>query len=89
VNDAQTWTIIGGFLAVMVGMSGLLRRVVGAEIRGLRGEMTAEIGWLRGGMKARFDAVDVRFDGVHRRLHGLDQDVQALTRRVFGVDDGR
>jgi hypothetical protein len=97
VNDAQTWTLIGGFLAVTVAMSGLLLRVVGAEIRGLRGEMSAEIGglWgemsaeiggLRGEMNARFDAVNVRFDGVDRRLDGLDNDVQALSRRVFGVD---
>ena len=88
MNDAQTWTLIGGFLAVMVGMSGLLLRVVGSEIRGLRGAMTAEIGGLRAEMIARFDLVSVRFDGVDRRLDGLDRDVQALTQRVYGIEDG-
>jgi hypothetical protein len=88
VNVAQTWTLIGGFLAVMAAMSGLLLRIVGSEIRGLRGEMTAEIGGLRREMNARFDAVNTRFDGVDRRLDGLDRDVQALSRRVFGVDEG-
>ena len=47
MNDTQTWTLIGGFLAVMVGMSGLLLRVVGSEIRGLRGQVTTGIGGLR------------------------------------------
>jgi hypothetical protein len=48
MTDAQTWTALGGFLAVFAAMSGLLLRVVGRQIRG----------------------------------------VQALSRRVFGVDDG-
>jgi hypothetical protein len=86
VNNARTWTLIGGFLAVMVALSGLLMWV-GAEIRGMRGEMAAEIGGLRRDVNVRFDAMTVRFDGVDRRLDGLDNDVQALTRRVFG-DNG-
>ena len=33
MNDTQTWTLIGGFLAVMVAMTGMVLRVVRAEIR--------------------------------------------------------
>jgi hypothetical protein len=38
MTDAQTWTAPGGFLAVFAAMSGLLLRVVGSEIRGVRAE---------------------------------------------------
>jgi len=30
--------------------------------------------------------MNARFEGVERRLGGLDRDVQALSRRVFGID---
>jgi hypothetical protein len=32
VNDAQTWTLIAGFFALMVSMTGLTLRAVRAEI---------------------------------------------------------
>ena len=32
MNDAQTWTLIGGFFALMVTMIGLTLRAVRAEI---------------------------------------------------------
>lgn len=32
MTDAQTWTLIGGFLAIMVAMSGLVLRIVKTEI---------------------------------------------------------
>jgi hypothetical protein len=47
MSDAQTWTVIGGFLAILVTMSGLVLRIVRLEISGLRNEMVA-----------RFDALD-------------------------------
>ena len=72
MDDAQIWTMIGAFTALMFGMltivSTLFVRVVRAEIGGLRSEMNA-----------RFDAVNVRMDG-------LDRDVQALVKRTFGLD---
>lgn len=72
MNDAQIWTMIGAFTALMFGMmtvvSTLFVRVIRAEIGGLRGEMQA------------------RFEGVDRRLDGLDRDVQALVKHTFGLD---
>jgi hypothetical protein len=69
VNDAQTWTIIGGFFALMVTMISLTLRTVRAEMR-------AEIGGLRAEMNGRFDTVDAR-------LNHLDRDVQAGVTRLM------
>ncbi|WP_228528108.1 hypothetical protein [Microbacterium sp. UFMG61] len=86
MNDAQIWTMIGSFTALMLGMltvvSTLFIRVVRAEIGGLRGE----IGGLRGEMNARFDTVNARFDTVNTRIDGLDRDMQAVVKRSFGLD---
>ncbi|AKV88215.1 hypothetical protein AKG07_16245 [Microbacterium sp. CGR1] len=83
MNDAQIWTMIGCFTALMFGMltvvSTLFIRVLRTEIGGLRGEMNAQIGGLRGEMNARFDAVNTRIDG-------LDRDMQAVVKRSFGLD---
>lgn len=83
MNDAQIWTMIGCFTALMFGMltvvSTLFIRVVRTEIGALRGEMNAQIGGLRGEMNARFDAVNTRIDG-------LDRDMQAVVKRSFGLD---
>jgi hypothetical protein len=51
MNDAQTWTLIGGFFALMVTMIGLTLRVVRAEISVLN---------------ARFDGFERRFDHLDR-----------------------
>ncbi len=83
MNDAQIWTMIGCFTALMFGMltvvSTLFIRVVRTEIGGLRGEMNAQIGGLRHEMNARFDAVNTRIDG-------LDRDMQGVVKRTFGLD---
>lgn len=72
MNDAQIWTMIGAFTALMFGMlavvSTLFIRVLRAEIGGLRSEMNG------------------RFDVMNARMDGLDRDVQALVKRTFGLD---
>jgi hypothetical protein len=69
VNDAQTWTLIGGFFTLMVTMIALTLRTVRAEMRG-------EIGTLRAEMSGRFDTVDARLDH-------LDSDMQAVVTRLM------
>jgi hypothetical protein len=69
VNDAQTWTLIGGFFTLMMTMISLTLRTVRAELRG-------EIGPLRAEMNGRFDTVDARMDH-------LDRDVQAVVTRLM------
>jgi len=72
MNDAQIWTMIGAFTALMLGMmtivSTLFIRVLRAEIGGLRSE------------------VNGRLDAMNTRMDGIDRDVQALVKRTFGLD---
>ena len=90
MNDAQIWTMIGAFTALMFGMltvvSTLFVRVVRAEIGGLRSEMNGQLGGLRSEMNGRFGEVNARFDAMNARIDGLDRDVQALIKRTFGLD---
>ena len=72
MNDAQIWTMIGAFTALMLGMmtivSTLFIRVLRAEIGGLRSE------------------VNGRLDAMNTLMDGIDRDVQALVKRTFGPD---
>ena len=68
MNDAQTWTLIAGFFALMATMIGMTLRVVKAEISGLGG---------------RIDTMDVRFDGLERKIDHLDRDVQMIVNRLM------
>jgi hypothetical protein len=101
MNDAQIWTMIGSFTALMLGMltvvSTLFIRVVRAEIGGLRGEvgglrgeMNAQIGGLRTEMNAQIGGLrtemNARFDTVNTRIDGLDRDMQAVIKHSFGLD---
>lgn len=101
MNDAQIWTMIGSFTALMLSMmtvvSTLFIRVVRAEISGLRGEvgglrgeMNAQIGGLRSEMNAQIgglrNEMNARFDAVNTRIDGLDRDMQAVVKRSFGLD---
>jgi len=61
MNDAQTWTLIGGFLAILVAMSGLVLRIVQVQIEGLRNEM-----------QAGFAAINGRLDRLETRLDRLE-----------------
>lgn len=87
MNDAQTWTLIGGFLAMTTAMAVMLLRIVDAKLETVN---------------TRFDAVDARFVAlgatfeskfemlrteVNARIDGLDRDSQALTRHIFHRDD--
>ncbi|CAH0209863.1 hypothetical protein SRABI98_02220 [Microbacterium sp. Bi98] len=101
MNDAQIWTMIGCFTALMFGMltvvSTLFIRVVRTEIGGLRGEigglrgeMNAQIRGLRGEMNAQIGGLrgemNARFDAVNTRIDGLDRDMQAVVKPSFGLD---
>lgn len=88
MNDAQIWTMIGAFTALMLGMltvvSALFVRVLRAEIGGLRSEMNARFD----AVNTHFDAVNTRFEAVNARIDGMDRGVQALVKRSFGLDRG-
>lgn len=94
MNDAQIWTMIGSFTALMFStltvVSTLFVRIVRSEIAGLRTEMNGQLGGLRtemngqiGGLRTEMNA---RFDTVNTRIDALDRDVQAIVKRTFGLD---
>jgi hypothetical protein len=60
VNDAQTWTLIAGFFALMVSMIGLTLRAVRAEI--------SVLGVRIDGLEGRIDHVDRDVQIVVTRL---------------------
>jgi hypothetical protein len=72
VNDAQTWTLITGFFALMVTMVGMTLRVVKSEITVLG----AQLG-------SRIDTIEVRFDGLERKIDHMDRDVQMVVTRLM------
>jgi hypothetical protein len=82
VNDAQTWTLIGGFFALMTATTGLLLRTVRAEI-GVLVVRFDVVDARFDAVDARFDAVDTRFDAVDARLDNLDRDMHAVVTRLM------
>jgi hypothetical protein len=90
MNDAQIWTMIGAFTALMFGMmtvvSTLFIRVVRTEVGGLRNEMNAQLGGMKGQIGGLRNEMNARFDTVSTRIDGLDRDVQAIVKRTFGLD---
>lgn len=81
MNEAQTWTMIGAFIALMFGMLTIVSTLF---IRVLR----AELGLLDVKIDRLETKFDTRFDAVGTRLDGLDRDVQALVKHTFGLDRG-
>ena len=64
MNDAQTWTLIGGFLTLMLTMIGLTVRTVRAEIGALGARFDGGFSTL----EARIDHVDRDLQAVINRL---------------------
>lgn len=90
MTEPQVWSTMGVFTALMFGtltiVSTLFVRVVRsevgglrAEIGGIRGEVTMQMKGLRAELNARFDAMNVKIDGI-------DRDVQLLMNREFGKE---
>jgi len=62
LNDAQTWTLIAGFLAIMSAMVAMTLRTVRAEIRVLDVRMD--------GLEAKIDHLDRDVQTIVSRLMG-------------------
>ena len=62
MNDAQTWTLIAGFLAIMSAMVAMTLRTVRAEIRVLDVRMD--------GLEAKIDHLDRDVQTIVSRLMG-------------------
>lgn len=81
MNEPQVWTIIGILAAALFGMMTLMSTMFTRVIRSEVGRLEGKFDGLRGEMNARFDAVDVKFEGVNARIDNLDRDVQLLMKR--------
>ena len=83
MTEPQVWVLIGVFAAAIFGMIGIVTSSFNRNL-------TTSLAALREIMDARFDAVEAlseaRFAALNAKLDGLDRDVQALTRHVFGTD---
>ncbi|MCD1573029.1 hypothetical protein [Agromyces mediolanus] len=77
---------IGGVRAELRGEMGTLRAEVHGEIGSLRSELRGEIGSLRSEIGGVREEMRARFEAVGHRIDGLDRDVQMLVQRNFDVD---
>lgn len=91
MTDAQSWTLILGFLTAIFTLLGIVttsfHRVLRAEVGSVRSELRSEIGSVRSEMGAEIGSLrtvmTTEFRRLDQRLDHLDRDVQALTRRIF------
>lgn len=91
MNDAQIWTMIGSFSALMLGMltvvSTLFIRVVRTEIGGLRSEVNAQLGGLRGEMNAQIGGLRGEMNAQIGGLrHEMNARFDAVNTRMDGLD---
>ena len=56
MNDAQIWTLIGGFLAILAAMTGMVLRIVRVEIEKVM---------------VRFDSIDKQISTLDRDVQNL------------------
>lgn len=91
MNDAQIWTMIGAFTALMFGvlsvMSTLFVRVLRAEIGGLRNEMNAQFSGFRGEVNGQIDGfrgeVNAQIDGLRGEMNAR---FDTMSTRIDGLD---
>lgn len=80
MNDAQTWTSIGGLLAVIIGFLGLMVRLFTMTLDGKFEALDHRFAALESRIDAKLEA---GFARLERRIDGLDRDVTTLTRRFL------
>ncbi len=83
MDDAQTWTLIAGFLALMVGMSGLLLRTVASEVSGLGDRFDSKFDRLDSKIDHSAAVLDAKIDHSVALLDAkIDQSVALLDTRI-------
>ena len=90
LTDPQSWVIIGVFATAIFGMLSWQTVYIHRSISSLADRFDATIGGLRDATASRFDqqrdTTNAKFEMLGSKIDGLDRDVQALTRHVFGTD---
>jgi hypothetical protein len=103
VNDAQTWTLIAGFLGALLLLGTMVLRTVESRIEALDGRMIgkferldANIDGLDSRLTAQIETLHVRLSGridqlevkLTGRIDSLDRDVRVLTEKIFRKGPG-
>lgn len=87
MTDAQSWTLIIGFLTTTVAVLGVVMtsfdRTLQSGLTAVRHELRGEIGTVRAEIDGLRTEMRTEFRRVDERLGHLDRDVQALARHVF------
>lgn len=90
MNDAQTWTTIGGMFTFMLAFMAIVVRLFAQNLDARFGALTTVMTAGFEQVDRRFEQVDKRFEQVDRRLDriedrvgALDRDVAAITRRLM------
>jgi septal ring factor EnvC (AmiA/AmiB activator) len=79
MNDAQTWTTIGGMFTFMLAFMAILVRLFGQNLDARFGALTAV-------MTAGFEQVDRRFEQVDRRFEQVDKRFEQVDKRFEQVE---
>ena len=72
MNDVQTWTLIGGFLAILTVVLTWVQTSLKSEIRATKSELSADIRSVRDQLGGRLDTLSVRVDGLAGRIDSLE-----------------
>ena len=80
MNDAQTWTTIGGMFTFMLAFMAIVVRLFGQNLDARFGALTAV-------MTAGFEQVDRRFEQVDRRFEQVDKRFEQVERRLDRIED--
>jgi septal ring factor EnvC (AmiA/AmiB activator) len=81
MNDAQTWTAIGGMLAVFLAFMTLMVRMFGSTMNAKFDAVDARFDGLTMVMAQGFKQVDRRFEQVDRRFEQVDKRFEQVDKR--------
>jgi hypothetical protein len=87
MSDAQAWTTIGSFLAILLAFMGLTIRMFTHTLDAKFAAVDARFESLTAVMTSGFAQVDRRLDRLEDRVDNLDRDVHAITRRLMDGPD--
>ncbi|RLV56138.1 hypothetical protein D9V41_06765 [Aeromicrobium phragmitis] len=102
MNDAQTWTVIGSLVTLILAFMALMVRTFGHTLDARFDALTTLVTVRFEQVDQRFEQIDRRFEQVDRcfehvekrldriehRVDNLDRDVTAITRRLMGGAEG-
>lgn len=93
MNDAQTWTAIGGMLALLFALMTLMMRLFGqvldARIEGVVTRIDGLTVVVAHGFEQvdrRFEQVDKRFEQVDKRFEQMDNRLDRMEGRIDNLD---